>query len=87
MRKIAFIVSSLDTGGAQRAVSNIVTNWPDDWEIDIILNNAAIIKYPYKGNIIDLKIKEPSLIFTFVILTQELLEDFTDLIFQGKLSA
>ena len=59
MRKIAFIVSSLDTGGAQRAVSNIVTNWPDDWEIDIILNNAAIIKYPYKGNIIDLKIKEP----------------------------
>ena len=59
MRKIAFIVSSLDTGGAQRAVSNIVTNWPVDWEIDNILNNAAIIKYPYKGNIIDLKIKEP----------------------------
>lgn len=59
MRKIAFIVSSLDTGGAQRAVSNIVTNWPDNWEIDIILNNATIIKYPYKGNIIDLKIKEP----------------------------
>ena len=58
MRKIAFIVSSLDTGGAQRAVSNIVTNWPDDWEIDIILNNAAIIKYPYKGNIIDLRTKE-----------------------------
>lgn len=59
MKKIAFLISSLNTGGAQRAVSNITMNWPDDFEIDLILNDSRNIKYPYKGRIIDLGLNEP----------------------------
>lgn len=58
-KKVAFLISSLNTGGAQRAVSNIVTNFPEDWEIDLILNSSDNIVYPYRGNIISLDIKEP----------------------------
>lgn len=58
-KKVAFLISSLNTGGAQRAVSNIVTNFPEDWEIDLILNSKENIVYPYKGNIISLEMKEP----------------------------
>lgn len=56
-KRILFMISSLDTGGAQRALSNIVCNFPEDWEIDILLNNTDNMVYPYKGNVIDLKIK------------------------------
>ena len=59
MKRIAFLISSLDTGGAQRAVSNITLNWPDEYEIDLILNSDKNIKYPYKGNIITLDVSEP----------------------------
>lgn len=58
-KKVAFLISSLNTGGAQRAVSNIVTNFPEDWEIDLILNSKENIVYPYRGNIISLDMKEP----------------------------
>ena len=60
MKRVLFVISSLNTGGAQRAVSNIVTNLPNDWEIDILLNNAENITYPYRGNLVDLGIPEPS---------------------------
>lgn len=58
-KKVAFLISSLNTGGAQRAVSNIVTNFPKDWAIDLILNSKENIVYPYRGNIISLDMKEP----------------------------
>lgn len=58
-KRIAFLVSSLNTGGAQRMVSNIVMDFTDDWEIDLILNSRAKIVYPYKGNIIDMGLGEP----------------------------
>lgn len=58
-KKVAFLISSLNTGGAQRAVSNIVINFPTDWEIDLILNSKENIVYPYRGNIISLDMKEP----------------------------
>ena len=54
--RVAFIVSSLDMGGAQRAVSNIVINLPDDWDIRLILNTDENIVYPYKGEIVSLGI-------------------------------
>ena len=59
--KVLFVISSLNTGGAQRVLSNIVTNMPEDeWEIDILLNSARNIEFPYRGNLIDLNILEPS---------------------------
>lgn len=54
MRKVLFVISTLDTGGAQRAVSNITTHFPEDFEIDILLNDNKSVSYPYRGNILDL---------------------------------
>lgn len=53
-KRTLLVVSSLDTGGAQRVVSNMTCGMPDDVEIDILLNYSDKIAYPYKGNIIDL---------------------------------
>jgi len=57
MKKIAFVIATLNKGGAERNVSNIVTHLPDDYEADIILNDTSDIAYPYKGNIISLGMK------------------------------
>lgn len=56
MKKIAFIVSTLNTGGAQRAVSNIIINLPKEYQVDLILNSSENIVYPYHGKIINLDI-------------------------------
>ncbi len=56
-KRILFVISTLDTGGAQRVVSNITMHMPEEWEIDILLNNAEAISYPYRGNIISLGMK------------------------------
>lgn len=58
-RKVAFVVSSMNTGGAQRMVSNIITHFPEEWDIDLILNSSENMVYPYIGNVIDLGIREP----------------------------
>ena len=54
MKRILFLISTLNTGGAQRIFSNIITRLPEDIEIDILLNDTEAIAYPYRGNIIDL---------------------------------
>lgn len=58
MNRILFVISYLDKGGAERALSNITMNMPDDWECDILINNDKVIDYPYKANIISLNIEE-----------------------------
>lgn len=57
MKRIAFVIATLSSGGAERAVSNITTHLPEEYEADIILNDTANITYPYKGNIINLGLK------------------------------
>lgn len=52
--KILIIIPTLDTGGAQRAVSNLLMGLPDDVEADVVLNDVKSVVYPYKGNLIDL---------------------------------
>ena len=59
MKKILIVSSSLDTGGAQKMISNITTALPDGWEADILLNTAKNIQFAYRGNIISLDIPEP----------------------------
>ncbi len=56
MKRVAFVISTLSEGGAQRVLSNTVMNFPDDWEIDIILNDTKDVVFGYKGNLIDLGI-------------------------------
>ncbi len=60
MKRVAFVISTLGEGGAQRILSNTVTNFPDDWEIDIILNDTKDIVFDYKGHLIDLGIRPVS---------------------------
>lgn len=57
--RVAILISSMDGGGAAKIVSNISTRLPEDWDIDIILNNADKLEFPYKGRIISLDMNVP----------------------------
>lgn len=54
MKKVLFVIRSLKGGGAERALSNIVTHFPEDWQIDILVDSEKVVDYPYKGNLISL---------------------------------
>lgn len=56
VKKVAFIINSLQGGGAERALSRLSMVLPEEWEIDIILSDVNDIAYEYKGNIINLGI-------------------------------
>lgn len=58
MKKILFVVSTLNTGGAQKILSNIIMNLPKNYEATTVLNDTENIVYPYKGNIVSLGLKE-----------------------------
>lgn len=58
-KKVLFVIRELTGGGAERALSNIMIHFPDDWEIDLLMNNRDFIEFPYKGNILSLNIPEP----------------------------
>lgn len=70
-KKILFVIPYLWEGGAQRALSNITTHFPSDWDIDILVNADRVIEYPFRGNIITLGISEKprtgSVIFQFKV--------------------
>lgn len=57
MKKILFVISTLNTGGAQRAFANMSLGLPDGWQADFLLNDSENICYPYHGNIISLGVK------------------------------
>ena len=56
MSRVLFVISTLEGGGAERVLSNIVTHFPDNWYIDILVNSKESVKYPYKGNILSLSL-------------------------------
>lgn len=58
MNKILFVISTLEGGGAERTLSNIVTHFPNNWDIDILVNNISSVKYPYKGTLLSLSLPE-----------------------------
>ena len=58
-KKVLFIISSLNFGGAQKVVSNITTSLPNEYDIDILLNTDKDIEYDYRGQIYSLNVKEP----------------------------
>ncbi len=78
MRRILFVLPYLEAGGTERALSNITTHFPDDWVIDILVNNDQVIAYPYRGNIISLGImdrtKEHLLVFQLYVLLKRIQE-------------
>lgn len=58
MKKVLFVIETLRGGGAERALSNIVTHFPEGWHIDILVNDESVIEYSYKGNILSLSSPE-----------------------------
>lgn len=64
--RILFVISYLDTGGAERALAEITKNLPNDWEIDILVNSKRRVDFDYRGNLLDLKIdEEPKMLSIF----------------------
>ena len=49
MRKVAFIIPTLDNGGAERMVSNLLINLSDKYKKYLILLDGDKIIYPYKN--------------------------------------
>lgn len=56
--RILFVISYLDTGGAERALAEITRHFPQEWEIDILLNGNRPIDFEYRGNLLFLGIDE-----------------------------
>lgn len=54
MKRVLFVIETLRGGGAERALSNICTHFPTDWQIDILVNDESLIEYPYRGTILSL---------------------------------
>lgn len=67
MKRVLFVIPYLVEGGTERALSNLTTNFPEDWEIDILVNNDKGAAYPFRGNILTLgitsKAKTDSVLF------------------------
>lgn len=77
-KKVLFVIPYMYEGGAERALSNIETHFPDDWEIDTLLNSEYKKKYPNKGNLYTLGIeKKPntrSVFFQFYVFVKRTIE-------------
>ena len=58
LKKVLFVISYLEKGGAERALSNITTHFPAGWDIDILVNDDRVIDYPFRGSILTLGITE-----------------------------
>lgn len=56
--KLLFLITSLHRGGAERVLSNISQNFPDDVECTVLINKKYADDYPFKGKIITLDIGE-----------------------------
>ena len=56
MKKLLMVVSTLDHGGAQKVFANLSRAFSKEWQVDILLNSAENITFPYAGNIISLGI-------------------------------
>lgn len=55
-KKILFVISTLNGGGAERALCNITLAMPDYVEMDILVNSVSGLDYPHKGNVISMNI-------------------------------
>ena len=54
-KRIALVINTLASGGAERTVSNLSQALSDRYNVDIVVNDDARICYPYAGRIISLR--------------------------------
>ena len=77
MKRILFVISTLNYGGAQRALANMSLKLSEKYEIDFLLNDSNDISYEYSGNIIDLGVKgvenRSSIFYQFKVFVKDLL--------------
>lgn len=59
-KRILFCIPYLGGGGAEKVLSIITTNFPREYDIDILANSDSQIGYPYRGNIISLGVDRPN---------------------------
>lgn len=57
LKRVAFLIHFLRNGGAERVISNLSLNLPDNINRSIILYDASDITYQYGGNLIDLNLR------------------------------
>lgn len=67
MGKVLFVIERLCGGGAERALSNIVTHFPQEWQVDILVDDESLIEYPYKGNLMTLSCPEKNSTLHFIM--------------------
>lgn len=67
IENIAIIITKLNGGGAERAASNLSIELSKKYNIILIVFDGRNITYPYKGTLIDLKIKDSNSFFERVI--------------------
>ena len=76
MKRLLFVISYLDKGGTERALSNITTHFPQEWDIDILVNDNSVIDYPFRGNSLTLGITEKpktgSVVFQLKVLVKRI---------------
>ncbi len=53
-KRVLFMASTLTGGGAERTVSRLSQYFPDDYELDVLVNCITNKDYPFRGNIISL---------------------------------
>ncbi len=53
-KRIALVVNTLSSGGAEHVVANLSRSLSDTYDVDIIVNDDQNIQYHYAGNVISL---------------------------------
>lgn len=56
MKKIAFVIHSMKSGGAERAISNLSLAMHEEHDVSLIVFDGRNLGYPYGGQLIDLNI-------------------------------
>jgi glycosyltransferase involved in cell wall biosynthesis len=51
MKKVLFVIRALSGDGAERALSNIIMSLPENYEIELLLNDGSLAVFPYKGTL------------------------------------
>ena len=78
MRKILFVIPYMNEGGAQRFLSNLQSYFPDDWEIETLVNSEYKKAYDFRGVIHTLGINElprtNSVLFQFRVFIKRLVK-------------
>lgn len=77
-RKVLFVIPYLYEGGAQRFLSNLQSYFPEDWEIETLVNSEYRKAYQFRGIIHTLDVNEvprtDSVFFQFRVFVKRLIK-------------